>query len=126
MLEKVLEELYFWFPGSKLNSQGEFIAHVPGNSYFCFSNCDNELEVKCKVLEWLSRDACKTCPFHNQYKNDEFNSFIREGINGFLRTNFSKEDMLKIYRYLGNQINRNKTIKFIASRYDLKVLEETV
>ena len=47
-----------------------------------------------------------------------------EGINDFLETDFTESDMEEIYRHLGNAINHEKTMRFIESGYDFKVLEE--
>lgn len=97
------------FPKSFINHLGEFIGSLKENPYFCLADCKNELDVKCKVLEWFSRPACK-------------NKYMLDGINRFLETDFSFEDMELIYQELGNGVNRNLTLKFIKSGYDLNVL----
>lgn len=112
------------FPGSFINPDGEFIAHKEANSYFILKGCKNELDVKCKVLEWLSRDAYKTAPFYDEEKNEEFRDFMRNGINIFLDTDFVEEDMEDIYVELGNCVNHEKTIRFVESDYDMNVLKE--
>ena len=43
------------FPGGFLNGRGEFVAHKKANEYFLLADCETETDVKCKVLEWLSR-----------------------------------------------------------------------
>ena len=113
------------FPGSFLNQYGEFIAHREANKYFQLSKCKDDLEIKCKVLEWLSRAACKTEPYKSKKKNEEFNDFMLRGINKFLGTDFDKCSMRTIYQELGNQVNRELTIKFINSGYDMAVLQES-
>lgn len=112
------------FPGGFLNGQGEFIAHQKGNAYFRLDDCETELDVKCKILEWLSRDAYKSTPFQSVVKNLEFRRFIMDGICKFLDHDFSFEDMEKIYTYLGNRVNHEKTVRFIESGYDLNILGE--
>lgn len=112
------------FPGGFLNGQGEFIAHEKGNAYFLLTDCDTELDVKCKVLEWLSRDAYKSTPFHRVVQNIKFRRFIFDGICKFLEHDFSFEDMEEIYTHIGNRVNHAKTVRFIESGYDLKVLKE--
>lgn len=49
---------------------------------------------------------------------------MRNGINTFLETGFSEEQMGIIYEKLGNAINHKKTIQFIESGYDFAVLEK--
>lgn len=82
------------------------------------------IDVKCKVLEWLSRGAHKTAPYISKRKNDEFHEFMLIGINEFLKTDFTIDDMDIIYTYLGNACNHEKTVAFINSGYDMKTLTE--
>lgn len=110
------------FDGSFFNERDEFIAHRYSNTYFIFANCETELDVKCKVLEWLSRSAHKGIPYRQEWRNKKFRKFMLDGINMFLHTDFSFDDMEIIYTYLGNACNHNKTIKFIESGYDMQIL----
>lgn len=111
------------FKGSTINHNGEFIAHEKANVYFNLKTCKDELEVKCKVLEWMSRAAYKSQPFNSEKKNRELHEFIRKGINQFLDTKFTEDDMELIYTYLGNCVHRPLTIAFIESNYDMSILE---
>ncbi len=120
----IIKKLMDSFPRSIINQHGEFIAHLKANEYFILHNCETELDIKCKVLEWFSRGAYKTEPFRSNKANNTFHEFMLSGINEFLQTDFTPEDMCKIYIYLGNACNHNKTIKFIESGYDLAILQE--
>lgn len=122
MINEIVLDLLKSFPGSFLNQHGEFIAHRETNEYFQLSKCKDALEIKCKVLEWLSRAACKTEPYKTKKNNKEFNDFMLRGINKFLYTDFDKYDMSTIYQDIGNQVNRELTIKFINSGYDMEYL----
>ncbi len=110
------------FEGSFFNERDEFIAHRYSNTYFIFSNCESEEDVKCKVLEWLSRSAHKGQPYQSEWRNRNFRKSMLDGINEFLNTNFSNDDIEVIYTYLGNACNHQKTIRFIESNYDMRVL----
>ena len=125
MINNEIFKLMQSFPRSFINQYGEFIAHADANEYFKLSNCVDDLEIKCKVLEWLSRAACVTEPFRSKQKNQKFNDFMLRGINKFLNTDFDKYNMRTIYQELGNQVNRELTIKFINSGYDMAVLQES-
>ena len=109
----IIDRLTRAFPNGFINGQGEFIAHKTGE---CFNlrNCETELDVKCKVLEWFSRGAYKTEPYSSKKKNEEFHAFMLKGINTFLGTQFIQADMEYIYTYLGNAINHDKTVEFIT------------
>ena len=112
------------FPTSVINHNGELIVHIKSNTYFILRDCNRKEDVKCKVLEWLSRPAYKTEPYSTKRNNDEFHSFILAGVNDYLGTNFSEKDMEEIYTYLGNACNHKKTLKFIESGYDMSVLKD--
>jgi len=104
------------FPQSFINSRDEFIVLPRINSYFILHNIENELELKCKVLEWVSRPSHKGGTNHSH-------KYHRDGLNKFLGTNFNKDDLSEIYTHLGNNCNRSLCIKFIESNYDMEVLE---
>lgn len=112
------------FPNSFINTSLEFIAHKEANEYFRLEDCNNEFDVKCKVLEWLSRCAYKTCPFHTNLKNEKFHNFMLNGINDFLGSDFTEEDIAVIYQRLGNRVNHTLTCRFVGSGYDMSVLEQ--
>lgn len=111
------------FEGSFFNQQDEFIAHRYTNTYFIFANCESEEDVCCKMLEWLSRPASKGIPYSQEWRNKKFRKFMLDGINNFLHTSFSFEDMEKIYTYLGNACNHSRTLKFIRSGYDMSIFD---
>ncbi len=113
------------FPGSIINDRGTFVAvkRAGTHTYIVLSGCETEMDIKCRVLEWLSRSACKTLVYDSERHNRKFWAFMREGINKYLGTSFSHDDMMEIYTYLGNCINHEKTIRFIESGYDMTILE---
>lgn len=120
----VTTRLIYAFPQSYINHNLEFIAHEEANEYFRLEDCKNEFDVKCKVLEWLSRGAYKTEPFYSNFKNGVFNRFMRKGINVFLGTEFTEDDIEIIYTRLGNRCNHSLTEEFVNSGYDMKILKE--
>lgn len=122
--DEVVFELFNAFPGAFIYYNGEIIVHKAANSYFILKDCTSRLDVKCKVLEWLSRDAFKSEPFNSAKKNLRLHETMLHGINVFLGTNFSYEDMETIYTYLGNCCNHARTLRFIQSGYDVSMLEE--
>jgi hypothetical protein len=122
--DEVVRELFNAFPGAFIYYNGEIIVHKAANSYFLLKDCTSRLDVQCKVLEWLSRDAYKSEPFNSAAKNLRFNKFILNGINTFLGTSFSYDDMEEIYTYLGNRCNHKRTLRFIESNYTLDLKED--
>ena len=126
MLPEYVKKLMACFPNSFINSNEEFIAHARNNEYFMLADCKSEIDVKCKVIEWFSRAACKTEPYRSAKSNNQFHKFMLDGINRYLETNFDEQDMDKIYTYLGNCCHHSRTIKFIESGYDMSNLESEV
>lgn len=121
-IQECTQALLQSFPGSYINNRHEFIAHPRTNQYIVLSNCETPIDIECKVLEWLSRPAHKTAPYSQGWRNRELHEFMLNGINAFLDTGFSEEDISKIYEALGNRINHEKTIRFIESGYDFKII----
>ena len=105
------------FPKFYINHNLECIVHPRRNTYFLLKDVNTEGELVAKILEWLSREAAKSVSRESQ-------KYHLEGINTFLGTNFSQEDMMQIYTYLGNACNHRKTILFMLSGFNLDVLTE--
>jgi len=103
------------FPKTYFNQRFEAIVFPARNSYFLTEDVKTELDLKSKVLEWLSREASKSISRISQ-------RYHLEGINTFLETDFTQGEMSEIYTRLGNRCNHEKTIRFIESGYDMGVL----
>ena len=112
------------FPESFINDRNEFIAHKRANEYICLDGCSKPIDIECKVLNWFSRAAHKGRPYSQEWRNKKFHKFMLDGINDFLEMDFTESDMEEIYIHLGNAINPEKTVRFIESGYDFKVLED--
>ncbi len=103
------------FPLLFVNRQNELIIHPKRNTYFRLDDVETERDLKAKILEWLSREACKSISLESQ-------RYHLNGINSFLGTDFTQEEMYEIYTYLGNAVNHEKTLRFIDSGFDLNEL----
>ncbi len=112
------------FPQSFINYNCEFITGIGENQYFRLNDCYTELDIACKVLEWLSRAACKTQLSHSERKNRVLQKEMRDCINKYLGTSFTADEMRTIYNKLGNACDHRKTIAFILCGYDMSILEE--
>lgn len=112
------------WPQSFIYRNGEFIAHRRSNTYLIFEHCETMEDLQCKVLEWFSRAAHKTQPYDTDKSNKKFHQFMLDGINQFLGTAFSFDDMDLIYTYLGNAVRHGLTVEFVRSGYNMEVLRE--
>lgn len=116
-----IKDLLKCFPGSFINSNFEFIADKKSNTYFSIDNC-SEFEIKCKLIEYVSRSCYKTEPYRSKIYNDKFHIKMLNGFNDYLGTNFDSNDMIKIYTYLGNGVNHKKTMEFVIANFDMTLL----
>lgn len=94
------------------------------NLYLVIRYDMNVLDLKCSILEWLSRSACKGGSYRYERLNEKYQDKILECINNILKASFSHEDIDKIYTYLGNGIHHSNTIKFVQSDYDMNLLHD--
>lgn len=112
---EIRDKLRLAFPRYFVNSLFEIIVYPARNTYFSLEGVETEEELKAKVLEWCSREASKSTSRPSQ-------KYHLTGINLFLGTDFTQEDMVEIYTYLGNRCNHAKTLQFIQAGYDMAVL----
>ena len=110
------------FPNSYINRCGELILSDKGNVYFAAKNCENEIDIICELLECCSRSIAKGQPYCYEKRNQEWRESLLSGYNEYLGTQFTQEDMYWIYDKLGNAVNHELTLKFIASGYDLNLV----
>lgn len=115
-IKRLIEIIKKYSPKYFINDRNELIVEPKNNIYFRLEDIETELELKCKVIAWLSRPSCKGVSNYWQTR-------IRNIVNEFLGTNFTKEEMGNIYTYLGLDSNRKLTLAFIESNYDLSVLK---
>jgi hypothetical protein len=110
-----VKKIMAMFPGSFINYNNELILEPKNNIYFRLDDVKNKLELKCKFIEYTSRASCKGLSLKQQ-------KFFRDNFNKYFGTNFDVNEMMKIYTYLGNGVNREKCIKFIETGLEIKEL----
>lgn len=116
LAKKFMKIVQKFSPNCFINSNFELIVEPKNNIYFRLEDVDTELELKCKVLAWLSRPSCKGV-------SDYWQKRISAIVNEFLGTEFTHDEMSEIYTRLGNDCNRKLSINFIESNYDLALLK---
>ena len=125
-IEKSIAKLQRCFPGSYITDRNELIVHPRTNQYIILENIGTEDAIKAKVLEWLSRAAFKTAPYSQEWRNRKFHKYMRDGINAFLDTDFSEDDMELIYTHMGLACDRWLTLMFIDHDMSIEWLKEHV
>lgn len=120
---KTIESLLSSFPRSLITYDYKIM--IDSLNVFKFNDCQFPNDVKCKVLEYLSRWFSRITgqPFRDEETNEKYRVHILQGINNFLGTNFSEDEMRKIYNCLGYNCNHQKTLDFINSNYNMETLQ---
>ena len=121
-LQETREALLSAFSDSFINERDEFIAHTYSNQYIILSDCQMPEDIEYKVLEWFSRPAHKTAPYSQEWRNRKFHEFMLNGVNNFLDTSFSEDDISYIYDELGNAINHKLTVEFVKHHMSIEWL----
>lgn len=116
-LAKLLGHIKTYSPKCFINRNDELIVVPTWNIYFGLYNVETPFDLKCKVVEWLSRPSCKGVSNYWQKR-------VRAIFNDYLGTDFNRDEMERIYAYLGNAIKHDETVKFIESGFDLTILPE--
>ena len=114
-VQLMINKLLFLNLGTFINNSNDLILIRKTNLYFSLNNVNSELDFKCKLLEWCSRDGIKDVSIYWQRKT-------RNMINYLLNTNFNEDMLNMIYCNLGNRINHQLTVDFIKSNYDFNLL----
>lgn len=110
------------FPNSFINHNAEAILEPKKNIYICLADCTDKFDISMKLLEWCSRSASYAIPYRSDVRNKKYRNEIRYGINEYLGTDFSHEDMCLIYEKLGDGVNHGLCNMFICSGFDMNVL----
>jgi hypothetical protein len=111
------------FKNSYINNNLEVILLPKTNGYFAIKNCRNEVDIKCKILENISRDCFKTQHYSKLKDNKKMWQENLIALNNALKTDFSQQDIELIYNKLGNGINHKLAKKFVESDFNMEVLK---
>lgn len=123
--EEILGKLFEAFPHGFINHNLEFITNKQVNSFITLEG-KSLPEIKVSLLEYLSRDACKTMWFRSEKANRVWQDYNLNGINKFLETEFTHEDMEFIYQTLGNGVRHLVTEAFVNNGCDIDWLKQAL
>lgn len=118
-----IQRIMKYFKNSYINSYLEVILLPKTNGYFAIKNCRNEVDIKCEIIENISRDCFKTQHYSRLKDNKNMWNENLIALNNALKTDFSQQDIELIYNKLGNGINHELTKKFVESNFDIEVLK---
>ena len=125
MLESVKKALKI-LPGSFINHNNEIILIPKFNVYTLLDDVDTDEDFKVKLVEWFTRSCCCALVYSQNKRLEKYWKDNTAAFNYICGTNFTFEQMVYIYVYLGNGINRPLAKKFVKSGFDLSVIEKAV
>lgn len=118
-IHKDVKRLMQIFTNSFINAYDELILDRKYNIYFNLTDVHNTLDLKCKVLAWVTRPCIKGIPSKNQ-------KVFRQRVNEFLNNYFTFGEFETIYTYLGNDIKRELCEEFVKKDYDMNVIYDYI
>lgn len=116
-----LKKLLDYFPDSYINRNLEVILIPKTNTYFSLNGCSTKRDIIAKVLMWCTRDIAKARPYRQQKRNTAFYVDNRDRLRKYLGADIN---VYAVYHYLGNEINKELTHRFIESGFDMNLLYE--
>lgn len=105
-------------PEMLITSNFELVIEPKNNVYVSLLNIETEMDVKCKVIAWLSRPSCKGL-------EPKYRKIIRNIFNEVLGTEFNEDEIRLIYTRFGMSYEYDGIIKFIESGFDIEKLKES-
>lgn len=120
-----IQKLMKYFSGSFINPAMEVVLDRKFHTSFSVKENMSREDVLCKIFEWCSRDCAKASP----YSNEKMNNYARDSLclrfSKYIGKAFDQSDFYWIYDRLGNAINHERTLKFIANGMSVeKLLKE--
>lgn len=123
MLESVKRAMQY-LPGSFINHNNEIILIPKFNIYTLLDDVESDDDFKVKMCKYFSRDCCCALRYSQQKRLKQYWKDNTEAFGFICGAFFTEEDMEIIYDRLGNGINHNLAVKFVASGFDLSVLKD--
>lgn len=118
LLQKVMNA----FKGSFINSNLELILIQKTNSFVNLKLCNDDIDLKARILSSVSRDCFKTSPYNRSKSNIQFHCINLQSLNECLTTKFTKDEIDEIYTKIGNGCNRKLAYEFVKNNYDMRLL----
>ncbi|MGN0961299.1 MAG: hypothetical protein ACI4PF_03780 [Christensenellales bacterium] len=123
-MDKEIQKLMKLFPNSFINQNKELILVPKTNLYFRLEDVRTKEDLYFKVIAWCSRSACKQMPYYQDWRNKKYQEMVRNNLNTFLGTNFSKDEWMDIYTKFGNGCNEEKCREFIKNNFNFDLVKE--
>ena len=113
-------DLQMAFPKAIMNLRLELIVYPARNITVPLDGVDTMAELNARIIEWCSREACKSYSSASQ-------KYCLNGINQFCGTIYTRTSMDYIYTYLGNGINHDLCLRFVGEMdFNLNKLKRAI
>lgn len=123
---KCIEKAMKCFSGSYINHNNELILIPKFNVYLSLDDVYSYDDFKVKLCEFFSRECSCALRYSQQKRLNRYYQENTDAFNYICGTNFTIEQMNYIYTYLGNGIIHKLAQHFVASGFDLSVIDRFV
>ena len=111
--------------GSYINHNNEIILIPKFNVYTLLDDVNTDDDFKVKLCEWFSRDCSCALRYSQQKRLNRYYQENTDAFNFICGTNFTVDQMNYIYAVLGNGIKHKLAQQFVASGFDLSVIDRS-
>lgn len=117
-----VQKLMKYFPGSFITPAMEVVLDRKFHTSFSVKENMSREDVLCKIFEWCSRDCAKAEPYCSHKMNTLSRDSLCLRFSKYIGKVFDQSDFYWIYDRLGNAINHERTLKFIAEGMNVENL----
>lgn len=115
-------KLFAAFPGSVIREDGTFAVLGDPDCGLDLTVCETQEDISVHLLENLSKSACRVRTYDVPDGQEPRRLRLLRGMNQYLGTNFSGENMTDIYRKIGEGIHPELSRSFVEAGCDMSVL----
>ena len=115
-------KLFAAFPGSVIREDGTFAVLGDPDCGLDLTVCETKEDISVHLLENLSKSACRVRTYDVPDGQEPRRVRLLRGMNQYLGTSLSEEDMTNVYRKIGNSIHPDLSRSFVEANCDMSVL----
>ena len=115
-------KLFAAFPGSVIREDGTFAVLGDPDCGLDLTVCETQEDISVHLLENLSKSACRVRTYDVPDGQEPRRVRLLRGMNQYLGTSLSEEDMTNVYRKIGNSIHPDLSRSFVEANCDMSVL----
>lgn len=125
-MEREVVRLFKSFPNGYINFRWEFVVGANEDVSIPLEHISDKWDSAKLLLMFASSEACDGRPYWDFIRNSLYRQRLRDGINEFCRTRFSRRDFQLIALAIGDCHNMALAEKFVKNGCKLSILRRAV